>query len=160
VEDLMDNSTGKTLALVAVILLVLLIAWPLRYILMAPVGIVHSLADGFHGRPHFRGDFWAWPWLGFAGLFVAAALIFWLVVIIWVYRDAEKHGLSGPLWAVIVFFVHVVGLLIYLLVRSDHPIPAPAPAPAPQAAPPRTCPKCGRTVEPSHAYCPFCGRKL
>ncbi len=151
----MDASTGRTLGIIAVILLVLLIAWPVKYILFAPVGIVHGVFNGFHLR-HFDGsDSWAWPWIGLAGFFALAALVVWIAVLVWVYKDAEKRRMSGPLWVLIVFFVHLIGLLIYFLVRADHPIPSRE---VPPSAP--VCPKCGKPVDKDHAYCFSCGEPL
>lgn len=41
----------------------------------------------------------------------------WLGIAVWIYKDAKKHNVESPaLWAFIVFFIGVIGLLIYLLV--------------------------------------------
>jgi formate hydrogenlyase subunit 4 len=40
---------------------------------------------------------------------------------VWVYRDAESRGESGALWTLIVLLTSVVGLLVWLIVRSSKP---------------------------------------
>lgn len=160
----MDASSGRTLGIIAIIVLVLLLAWPIKYLLFAPVGIVHGLTNGFRIH-HVDGDWvWAWPWIGLAGLFGLALLAVWILILIWVYKDAEKRGMSGPIWVLVVFFVHLIGLLIYFIVRSDHPIRASGGA-SPTAAPAApasgdSCPKCGKPADKDHVYCPACGEAL
>jgi len=75
--------------------------------------------------------------LGFAGLglicvFFIAIFLVSILIAIWVYRDAEKRGMSGVLWLIVVLIAGVIGLIIYLVVRSDHPV---RPAGAYPAAP-------------------------
>jgi hypothetical protein len=36
-----------------------------------------------------------------------------IAILIWVYRDANRYGANGLLWALIVFFAGIVGLLLY-----------------------------------------------
>jgi hypothetical protein len=40
---------------------------------------------------------------------------------VWVYKDAEKRGMGGALWLIIVFLAGCIGCLIYLIVRGNHP---------------------------------------
>ena len=128
----MNASSGKTLGIILVVLLVLMIAWPLKYVLFAPVGLFDSIFHGGHGL-HLDHSGW-WPWVGFVGFFGLAALALWIAVIVWVYKDAEKRGMNGALWALLVFFLHLIGLLIFVLVRGDHPVRSGGPQAA--AAPP------------------------
>jgi hypothetical protein len=177
----MNASTGKTLGIVLLVLLGLMLLWPLRLLLMAPVGAVHGFFDNWDGIRIGRIHFGAWPWIGFAGIFGLALLALGIAILVWVYNDAEKRGLSGALWAILVFFLHFLGFIIYLIVRAGHPIPipgrtapaggpaagpAPGPTPAPPAPPaaprpsePAGCPQCGKPVAPAHSYCPTCGTK-
>jgi hypothetical protein len=167
----MNASTGKILGIIVLVFLVLMVAGPLRFAISAPIRALGGVFDGFHW-PHFdRGDAWAWPVIGLAGFFGLALLVFWIFVLIWVYRDAEKRGMEGIIWALVVFFLHLFGLIIYLLVRSGRPVLIrPASPPQPQAAPPIVppvvppwplfCPKCGRPTDKDHSYCPGCGAKL
>ena len=48
-------------------------------------------------------------------------LILWILVLVWVYRDAEERGMSGILWVLVVFFLSIIGLIVYLVVRDDKP---------------------------------------
>jgi RNA polymerase subunit RPABC4/transcription elongation factor Spt4/cbb3-type cytochrome oxidase subunit 3 len=152
----MTSSTGKSLGIILIILLVLLIAWPLKFLLFAPSaalsGFFHDWARSFE---HFRFDHW--PFLGFAGisLFALAFLVLWIAIIVWVYSDAEKRGMSGILWALVVFILHLVGLLIYLLVRSGRPIPASS-----SSVPTSACSKCGKEVGKEFTFCPHCGERM
>lgn len=61
---------------------------------------------------------------------------------IWVYKDANKRGMSGVMWLLIVMVAGLVGLIIYFLVRNDHPQP-------PLGAPPAYYPQQGY---PQQAY--------
>ena len=175
----MNASTAK---IIGIVLVVLLAVGFLRFLVLTPIGIVGGFFHG-HGHAFFdRGDVWFWPFAGFAGLFglLFLALLIWILV--WVYKDAQSRGLNGALWAILVFFLHLVGLVVYLLVRSGHPVlrpgtsqgvpaaPTPPPAPtappiSPVAAPPTppvspVCSKCGRTLQQGWVACPHCGEKL
>ncbi|HLE54743.1 MAG TPA: zinc ribbon domain-containing protein [Thermoplasmata archaeon] len=60
---------------------------------------------------------------------VIAALVVFIFLAVWLYRDAESRGMSGGLWVVILllaslffsFLGLIVVLIIYLLVRGQHP---------------------------------------
>ena len=183
----MNASTGKTLGIILLVLLGLMLLWPLKLLFLAPAGVFNGL---FHGTSPFHFDrihIGAWPWIGFAGVFGLAMLALGIAILVWVYNDAEKRGLNGLLWAILVFFLHVLGFIIYLVVRSSHPekaktavspaagpppppppaqapipvppVPGPSLAPPPPAPQPAGCPQCGKPVAPAHAYCPTCGTK-
>ena len=70
--------------------------------------------------------------------------VIWLVIsiliMIWVYRDAEARGSSGILWLIIVFFLGIIGLIIWLVVRPplqpQGPPPGAYPPPPGQYPPP------------------------
>jgi predicted amidophosphoribosyltransferase len=73
--------------------------------------------------------------------------------------------MSGVLWALLVFIGNLIGLIIYLIVRQDHPIPARnkaalAAAEAPSALTSLSCPNCQKPVEKTFTYCPHCGAEL
>jgi len=123
----------------------------------------------------------------FAGLGVMCWLIWFIIAIlimIWVYKDAESRGMSGVLWLIIVFFTSWIGLIIYLVVRKPKimapppypmapppaygvpppgyapPPPAYAPPPPPPGAPGMNCRYCGAPVPPGSMVCPRCGGRL
>ena len=85
--------------------------------------------------------------------------LFWFLVaillLVWVYRDAESRGMNGGLWAVIVFFLSVLGLLLYLIVRESPQQGAPLNSPIT-----RVCPKCGQVLDQEAKFCSRCGKNL
>ena len=115
---------------------------------------------------------------------IAVWFIIWILVAIWVYRDAESRGMSGALWLIIVILIGLIGIIIYLVVRSDKTQMQPGYAPYPQQQYPqqqypqypqqqypqqayqpppsvaKTCPKCGAPVQPGMQYCQSCGSRL
>jgi membrane protease YdiL (CAAX protease family) len=87
---------------------------------------------------------------------VAVIWIVWLVLAIWVYKDAEKRGMSGILWALIVFFLGIIGLIIYLVIRSSNKGLTPQQG----AGSGRMCPNCGRPIPMDAQVCPYCGKNF
>lgn len=75
--------------------------------------------------------------------------IVWIYVCIWVYRDAEKRGSSGALWAILVFFFGIIPLIIWFIVRG--PIRQPGYGAYGYMPPPPT---------PVYQYCPTCGQPM
>jgi len=56
----------------------------------------------------------------FLSLFCAIAVLVLVLSIllgVWVYRDAEKRGMSGVLWLLVVLIAGIIGLVIYFVVR-------------------------------------------
>lgn len=58
---------------------------------------------------------------GIGCLFGLVMLGVWIAITVWTYRDAQARGENGVLWAVIVFFLGLIGLVIWLIVRSNKP---------------------------------------
>jgi len=152
----MTSSTGKVLGIILIVFIILLLAWPLKFLFFAPSA---ALSDLFHDWPHpfEHVRLGNWPFFGFVGLSLLglAFLAIWIAIIVWVYGDAEKRGMSGVLWALVVFIGHLVGLLIYLIVRSDHPIRVPSSRDQTSA-----CSKCGKPVGKEFKFCPHCGERM
>jgi hypothetical protein len=107
---------------------------------------------------------------------VIGLFVIFLLIAIWVYRDAESRRMSGVLWLLVVLVGGIIGLIVYLVVRKDKAVPmappsyAPgwgAPPPggaAPPAVPPSaagaTCRNCGAPLEPGVTFCVRCGAKV
>ncbi len=47
------------------------------------------------------------------------SLIISIVIAYWMYKDAEKRGENAALWGVLGFFLGLIGLIIWLVVRPD-----------------------------------------
>jgi len=158
----MTSSTGKIFGIILLVFIILLIAWPVQHLLFSSGAPFSGIFDRwpFHSS-RWDGDHW--PFFGIVGLTIGGLALFALLiaVLVWVYRDAESRGMSGILWALIVFIGHIVGLIIYLIVRSDHPVRAPSPAgPSPVPGQPLNCRQCGKMVDRHHAFCPYCGARV
>ncbi|AGB04911.1 protein of unknown function (DUF1883) [Aciduliprofundum sp. MAR08-339] len=46
--------------------------------------------------------------------------VVWLLVLIWVYRDAKRRGKSGLVWFLVVLILNIIGLIIWLIVRPKN----------------------------------------
>lgn len=83
-----------------------------------------------------------------------------VLLCIWVYRDAQKRGMNGALWLIIVLIGNFIGLIIYLVVREPKTKieagPYPSSAPSPTA---RYCKYCGNPLSPDAKFCPKCGKE-
>ena len=79
------------------------------------------------------------------------SVIIWLIVTIWTYKDAKKRGMNVTLWTLVVFFLGLIGLIIYLLVRSGHNDKQNQDVG-------RICPSCGRPIPMDAQLCPYCGK--
>lgn len=111
-----------------------------------------------------------------APLYLIFVVILFLVIPImigiYVYKDAGSRGMNASLWTLIaVLSPAVIGLIIYLLVRSDYrSYECPncsAPVRSEYSACPAcgtqlksSCAACGRALEPTWANCPNCGEAV
>lgn len=112
--------------------------WLFSLVLM-PTGI--ALANGTSHDP-VLGDEFATAFL----LLCAASYLAVFVAAIWVYNDANERGTSGCLWVLIVFWLGILGLVIYLVVRPKsrlHP-----------------CINCGYERSTDQPFCPNCGHSF
>lgn len=80
--------------------------------------------------------------------------VIWIMLGIWVYKDAESRGMNGALWLILVIVLGIVGLIIYLLVRAGEK------GKKEEEGIKRICTKCGRVVKEDVKYCPHCGEEL
>jgi len=106
------------------------------------------------------GDMTTGMFLSNSGIarFVPLTVMFflWAAVAVWVYRDAERRNHNGLLWALFVFIGNIVGLIVYLILRSSSPESSIALAPAATSK----CPGCSGPIQKSYVACPHCGFKL
>ena len=150
----MATSTEKTIGLILIVIVILALAWRITPLIVAPFGLLsgalHSLRLPNIDTMHFGPSLIRLS----NSIFSLALLIIWIFVIVWVYRDAERRGMNGVLWALLVLIGNIIGLLIYLIVRSDS-IPALKAGHETQA-----CPSCQKEVAASFVFCPYCAARL
>lgn len=80
----------------------------------------------------------------------ALALVVALYVLIgvFVYKDAQRRGMNAVLWTVVAVLVpSFIGVIVYLLARNSMPEG-------------KLCAKCNAPVEESFMVCPKCGYEL
>ncbi len=155
----MATSTGKTIGLILLVAFVLLLVFRMTPLVLAPLGIFPGIWHivRMPKVPHVRGvELDPYGFINFTvfSVLTLTLLIIWILVIVWVYRDAERRGMNGVLWALLVFIGNLIGLLIYLIVRSDI-LPAPK-----QVLATVPCPKCEKSVASNFAFCPHCGAQI
>jgi len=67
-----------------------------------------------------------------------------IALLVWVARDAKSRGMdSAILWMLLVFFLNLLGLLIYILARPQGNLVP--------------CPNCGNKRLQASVRCPHCG---
>lgn len=102
----------------------------------------------------YYSDPTAWAAAGAAVCFIF--VIIWFVVFIligiWVYKDAEKRGKSGVLWLIIVILLGIIGIIIWLAIRP--------PIGGEKQEPDRRCPNCGRAIPIDARICPYCSKNF
>ena len=94
--------------------------------------------------------------------------MFWIALVFWTCRDANRRGAMGWFWALVVAALPVrPGWIIYLVVRPpeyvDDARERELEIRAKEAALARdyeTCPACLKPVEKDFLICPYCMKKL
>lgn len=87
---------------------------------------------------------------GMTALKVTAALamlffcVYWVLVALWLYKDAAKCRLSPLYWGLIGLFTNLIGLIVYKICKRSMAV----------------CPSCGTAQSASHLFCSFCGSQL
>jgi len=84
---------------------------------------------------------------GCCGTFIIIPIVFLalsIALLVWVARDAKARGMdSAVLWMLLVFFLNLLGLLIYILSRPQGNLVP--------------CPNCGNNRLQASMVCPHCG---
>ncbi len=62
---------------------------------------------------------------GFFGFWMIFWLVVWILIAYLVYQDAEKRGMNGLLWLILLLIpmVNIVALIIYIVIRESQPQP-------------------------------------
>jgi len=120
--------------------------------IMTTLSTIASAADPWDTwnttyNPEAAGAFFGMAMLTCA-IIALVWFIIWVLVAIWVYKDAQKHGKNGVLWVILIILLGLIGLIIYFVVRGE------------KAAPSRHCPNCGRAIPEDARSCPYCNKKF
>lgn len=70
--------------------------------------------------------------------------VYWVLVALWLYRDAAKCRLSPLYWGLIGLFTNIIGLIVYKIYKHSGAI----------------CSSCGAAQAADYLYCSFCGSQL
>ena len=97
-------------------------------------GLLSLAASAFAASVSAEPDDFGYTFLAlliFGGiiLFIIGLLAVWILLAVWVYRDAKKRGMEATLWLLVVLLTGIIGLIVYLIVRREHPIQPPPPPP-------------------------------
>jgi len=148
------------------------------------VGLIVGLAINLHnfqtGDPIFpdesvrQSPFLSCFYLVLMITLMAITLSGVLLMLGYVYRDAERRAMNAWLWTLLVLILSpaylFIGLIIYLLVREPLPYQCPQCAATVSARfnfcpnckynlhP--ACPQCQREVSDSDKFCPYCSTEL
>ncbi len=81
---------------------------------------------------------------GFFVFVLVGLVVLNIALLVWVARDAKARGMdSSVLWMLLVFFLGIIGLVIYLFARPQgNTVP---------------CPNCGNKRLQASVKCPHCG---
>jgi tetrahydromethanopterin S-methyltransferase subunit D len=111
---------------------------------MALAGALRCLALQDDGASNAAGAAGCFACSGFLIFIVIAAIAINVAILVWVARDAKARGMdSAVLWMLLVFFLGLIGLVIYLLARPQgNMVP---------------CPNCGNKKLQASVKCPHCG---
>lgn len=70
--------------------------------------------------------------------------IYWVLIALWLYKDAAKSKLSPLYWGLIGLFTNLIGLIVYKIYKRNT----------------ITCSDCGAAQSTNHLFCSYCGAKL
>ncbi len=79
-----------------------------------------------------------------AGIFMLLFMIYWVIIALWVYQNAEKSHLSAPIWGIITLCTNLAGVLVYTVYKHSNTV----------------CPCCGAVQPRSNTFCTSCGAKI
>jgi RNA polymerase subunit RPABC4/transcription elongation factor Spt4 len=91
----------------------------------------------------YRTTGWYYWQEGLNKIGTASFVFFWLLLPIWVFRDARRRSFRPALWGILVLVTNLVGLIVYLLSRPELAV----------------CKNCGKQLESGYISCPYCGVK-
>jgi len=75
---------------------------------------------------------------------LALIIIFWILLPLWVFKDARKGHLNATKWTIVALLANAFGLGIYLILRPKR----------------ERCSSCNKEVEDDWIVCPYCEKKI
>ena len=79
-----------------------------------------------------------------AALAMLLVCVYWVLVALWMYRDAARCKLSPLYWGLIGLFTNLIGLIVYKIYKHSATL----------------CPACGAAQSAGHLYSSFCAAQL
>ncbi|MCE5190405.1 MAG: zinc ribbon domain-containing protein [Actinomycetia bacterium] len=100
-------------------------------------------------------------------LFLLFFIVFWVALVFWTWRDAQRRGAMPWFWATVALLFNVAGWAIYMVVRPpesredarERELEIRAREAELTRANP-VCPACFKPVDPDFLICPSCMKKL
>lgn len=80
----------------------------------------------------------------YAALAMLFFCIYWVLVALWLYKDAAHAKLSPIYWGLIGLFTNIIGLIVYKIYKRSMAV----------------CASCGAAQNAGHLYCSSCGAEL
>ena len=127
----------------------------------------NNWSDNFNLSEHgssFFDEFAGFLGLGLLICFVMTILpiILAIAFAIWIYKDANKRGKEGIIWAMILLLVTIflsfIGLIIIVVIWLA--IRPPIGGGSKSVSYDRRCPNCGRPIPFDARICPYCANKF
>ena len=75
-------------------------------------------------------------------VFILVFIIITIYIIVWIAKDANSRGENGTLWGIVVFFLGLIGILIYFITRPKGKL--------------AVCNHCGKNKLEILGQCPHC----
>ncbi len=110
----------------------------------------------------------AWKYAIYSIIFIL--IIVWLAFVYWTYRDAKLRSesvASAVFWALVVFVLNFLGLILYLILRPpeliDDVVERDLEIERMETlldSKQSRCPACGNLIKDDFLICPYCRKKL
>ncbi len=77
-------------------------------------------------------------------LFMLIFGLYWILLALWIYKDASKKNLNAALWGLLILITNLAGVFIYVIFKQNN----------------QTCYKCGSLQNKLNTFCSCCGIRL
>lgn len=79
-----------------------------------------------------------------ASILMLLFMLYWIIVAMWVYQNAEKARLNAPAWGIITLFTNLAGVFVYAVYKHISGV----------------CTVCGAAQNRGNVFCTVCGSKI